>query len=66
LADTSLQLAVAPQMVRMDKLREEGKPGTAVGVHGDPRRLTAALGQLGVELIVSQTVEAIRKETAGP
>ncbi|MEO8810274.1 MAG: creatininase family protein [Rhodanobacter sp.] len=66
LADTSLQLAVAPQMVRVDKLHGAGKPGAADGVYGgDPRRASAALGQLGVDLIVRQTIQAIRKETGG-
>lgn len=66
LADTSLQLAVAPRMVRVDKLHGAGKPGGAEGVYGgDPRRATAALGQLGVDLIVRQTIQAIRKDTAG-
>lgn len=66
LADTSLQLAVAPSMVRADTLRHASAPGAADGVYGgDPRRATAALGQLGVDLIVAQTVEAIRKDVAG-
>jgi creatinine amidohydrolase/Fe(II)-dependent formamide hydrolase-like protein len=29
-------------------------------VHGDPRRASAELGQVGVDLIVTQTTEAIR------
>lgn len=66
LADTSLQLAVAPSMVRADTLRHASAPGAADGVYGgDPRRASAALGQLGVDLIVAQTVEAIRKDVAG-
>jgi creatinine amidohydrolase len=66
LADTSLLLAVAPQMVRMDELKNAPKPGLADGVYGgDPRRSTAALGQLGIDAIVSRTVNAIRSETAG-
>jgi len=66
LADTSLQLAVAPQMVRLDELRHAPKPGAADGVYGgDPRRSTAELGQLGVDAIVSRTVDAIRQATAG-
>jgi creatinine amidohydrolase/Fe(II)-dependent formamide hydrolase-like protein len=66
LADASLQLAVAPGMVRVDKLHGAGRPGAADGVYGgDPRRSTAALGQLGVDLIVRQTIQAIRKDTAG-
>jgi creatinine amidohydrolase/Fe(II)-dependent formamide hydrolase-like protein len=66
LADTSLQLAVAPQMVRLNQLRNAPKPGAADGVYGgDPRRSNAELGQMGVDAIVSRTVDAIRQETAG-
>lgn len=66
LADTSLQLAVAPQMVRLDRLQKGPKLGPADGVYGgDPRRSSAALGQLGIDAIVSRSVMAIRKDTAG-
>jgi creatinine amidohydrolase len=66
LADTSLQLAVAPQMVRLDRLHSGAKLGPADGVYGgDPRRSSAALGQPGIDAIVSRTVDAIRKDTAG-
>ncbi|MGC1548679.1 MAG: creatininase family protein [Rhodanobacter sp.] len=66
LADTSLQLAVAPQMVRLDRLQNGPKLGPADGVYGgDPRRSSAALGQLGIDAIVARTVGAIRKDTAG-
>jgi creatinine amidohydrolase/Fe(II)-dependent formamide hydrolase-like protein len=66
LADTSLQLAVAPQMVRTDKLRNGPKLGAADGVYGgDPRNASAALGRLGVDAIVSSTIEAIKQEVAG-
>lgn len=66
LADTSLQLAVAPQMVRSNALRNAPKPGAADGVYGgDPRRSSAELGQMGVDAIVSRTVEAIRAQSAG-
>ena len=58
LADTSLTLAVDPSLVRADQLR----PGD--GVHGDPRRSTAELGRLGVDLIVTRTVDTIRKAVA--
>ncbi len=62
-ADTSLQLAVDPSMVRADRLEgaQSGGSGPANGTQGDPRPSTAALGQLGVDLIVAQTVAAIRK-----
>jgi len=58
-ADTSLLLAIDPAMVRTD--RYEGARNPATGTSGDPRPSTAALGQLGVDLIVAQTVAAIRK-----
>lgn len=65
LADTSLQLAIAPKMVRVESLKNAPKPGAADGIYGgDPRRSTAALGQLGVDAIVSRTVDAIRQEIA--
>ncbi len=57
LLDTSLMMAADPSLVRPDLLAET-KPGD--GTHGDPRRSSAALGQLGVELIVSRTVATIR------
>jgi creatinine amidohydrolase/Fe(II)-dependent formamide hydrolase-like protein len=66
LADTSLQLAVAPQMVRLDRLKSAPKPGAADGVYGgDPRRSSVELGRLGTDAIVARTIEAIRKESAG-
>ena len=55
LADTSLMLAVDPTMVRTNRLR----PGD--GTHGDPTRSNPQLGQLGVDLIVTRTVETIKK-----
>jgi creatinine amidohydrolase len=64
LADTSLQLAVAPLTVRQNPMRNGPKLGAADGVYGgDPRRSTAELGQLGIDAIVSRTVAAIKKET---
>ena len=55
-------MAVDPRMVRSGAPR----PGSAEtsGVSGDPSRASAELGQLGVELIVSRTVEAIKKSVA--
>jgi creatinine amidohydrolase/Fe(II)-dependent formamide hydrolase-like protein len=38
--------------------------GVADGVYGDPKRSTAELGRVGVDLIVQRTVAAIRKVTA--
>ena len=61
LADTSLQLAVAPQMVRTEKLRNGAKPGVETGIYGgDPRHSTAEIGQLGIDAIVSNTTNSIK------
>lgn len=58
LADTSLTLALAPELVRADRL----KPGE--GVNGDPTRASAELGNLAVDAIVSRTVAAIKNVIA--
>jgi len=60
LADTSLMLALDPRLVRSERLRGAAQPGPAQGVYGDPRRSSAALGQLGVREIVRQTTLAIQ------
>ena len=65
LADTSLTLDIDPGAVRADVLKAGKPPGPAEGVYGgDPRRASAQLGQLGVDLIVSKTVAAIRDRVA--
>jgi creatinine amidohydrolase/Fe(II)-dependent formamide hydrolase-like protein len=61
LADTSLALAVDPRLVRADLLKSAAPPDRRDGVYGDPRRASAELGQLGVDAIVRETVDAIRK-----
>jgi creatinine amidohydrolase/Fe(II)-dependent formamide hydrolase-like protein len=61
LADTSLTLALAPDLVRSEQLGSSAKPTAAQGVYGDPRRATAELGRLGADIVVTQTVAAIRK-----
>jgi creatinine amidohydrolase/Fe(II)-dependent formamide hydrolase-like protein len=58
LTDTALMLATDPRMVRADRLRPGG---AGDGVDGDPTRATAELGRPGVELIVTRTVDAVRK-----
>ncbi len=58
LADTSLMLATDPRLVRADRLR------SGEGVNGDPSRSSAELGQLAVDLIVTRTVDAVRKAVA--
>jgi len=63
-ADTSLSLAVEPRLVRADRLDEAARAGPAAGTRGDPRAASAALGQLGVEAIVADTVKAIQAARA--
>ena len=58
-ADTSLMLAVDPRLVRADRLA--AAPTAGDGTSGDARPATAALGQLGVDLIVARSVNAIRR-----
>ncbi len=65
LADTSLMLAVDTSKVRSDKIANGPKLGSADGVYnGDPKNASAKFGQLGIDLIVDGTVEAIKKFTA--
>lgn len=63
-ADTSLALAVDPRLVRPAQLAAAAGLDAAHGVHGDPRRASAALGVLGVDAIVRESVAAIRRATA--
>ncbi len=64
LADTALTLALDPTMVRLQQLGAATATTQWTGVAGDPRRATAALGQLAVDAIVSQTTLAIRQSVA--
>jgi creatinine amidohydrolase len=59
-ADTALQMAVAPDSVRPGQFEQAASDGRAGGTNGDPRPATAALGQLGADLVVQQSVAAIR------
>ncbi len=61
LADTALMLALDPRLVRADRLRGGAASGADDGVNGDARRATASLGALGVDVIVTQTVDAVKK-----
>ena len=63
-ADTSLTMALAPQMVRPELLDDAMQRGPAAGTVGDPRKASPALGELGVDLIVARTVEAIKAAQA--
>ena len=59
--DTSLTLALDPRLVRSALLAQGSAPGPGSGVDGDPRRASAEIGALGVDLIVTRTVDAIRE-----
>jgi creatinine amidohydrolase/Fe(II)-dependent formamide hydrolase-like protein len=63
-ADTSLALAVDEQLVRSALLHDGSALGPANGVHGDPRRASAAAGRAGIDLIVARTRDAIQREVA--
>jgi len=63
LSDTSLTLALDPSLVRTGLPRDDQVPGAGTGVEGDPRRASAELGRLGVDLIVVHTVAAIKAST---
>jgi creatinine amidohydrolase/Fe(II)-dependent formamide hydrolase-like protein len=63
LADTSLALAVDPGLVRPEQ-QQAAASTPAPGVSGDPRRATAELGKSGVDMIVAQSVAAIRAALA--
>ena len=55
--DTSLLLATAPGLVRMNKLQPgDGKNG----VVGDPRRASAEIGRALIDKTVTRTVAEIR------
>ena len=65
-ADTSLLMAVEPSLVRPELFATAAREGRAAGAYGDPRPSSAALGQLGVDAVVQQTVAAIRSAVAAP
>lgn len=59
-ADTSLLMAIDAALVRPEQMAAAASEGTAGGTAGDPRASSAALGEIGVDLIVARTVAAIR------
>jgi creatinine amidohydrolase/Fe(II)-dependent formamide hydrolase-like protein len=64
LADTSLALAVDPSLVRNGTLAHTAPDKD--GVHGDPRRASAELGQRAVREIVETSVAEIRRLASEP
>jgi creatinine amidohydrolase len=65
-ADTALSMAVDPAMVRPDLFATAAQEGPAGGTVGDPKAATSVLGQLGVDAVVSETVQAIRRAVVTP
>jgi creatinine amidohydrolase/Fe(II)-dependent formamide hydrolase-like protein len=65
-ADTSLLMAVDPRLVRPEQLEAAANGGTVGGASGDPRPSSAELGQMGIDLIVAQTVAAIQSAQKAP
>jgi creatinine amidohydrolase/Fe(II)-dependent formamide hydrolase-like protein len=61
LSDTSLTMAVDKTLVRTDLLAEGAKTSPADGVYGDPRKSSAELGQIGIQIIVEKSVAAIQQ-----
>ncbi|WP_390669821.1 creatininase family protein [Gluconacetobacter entanii] len=67
ISDTSLMLAIQPDMVRENALRHAALPGPSQGVYGgDPRPATAALGQVGADMQVAAAVRALQTDRNGP
>jgi creatinine amidohydrolase/Fe(II)-dependent formamide hydrolase-like protein len=64
LEDTSLLLAADASKVRSQLLADPHSASVAQGVRGNPARATAALGQLGGDMIVEQAVASIRRSIA--
>jgi len=60
-ADTALSMALDPALVKPGLLAEAARAGRAGGAYGDPRPASTALGQLGVDAVVQQSVAAIRQ-----
>ncbi|WP_339077994.1 creatininase family protein [Acetobacter sp. AC2005] len=60
ISDTSLMLAIDPTMVRLDALQKSGPPSSAQGIYGgDPRKASASLGLVGVNMQITAAVSAI-------
>lgn len=64
LADTALSLAIDPSTVRTELLARAAKAGPREGVHGDPRRATAELGQIGIDRVIETSVAQIKAQVA--
>jgi len=65
IADTSLLMAIDESRVRADRLAAPGAADPSSGVTGEPSQSTAALGRIGVDMIIDKTAAAIRLAIAG-
>jgi creatinine amidohydrolase/Fe(II)-dependent formamide hydrolase-like protein len=65
IADTSLLMAIDESRVRADHLAAPGAADPSSGVIGDPSQSSAALGRIGVDMIIDKTAAAIRLAIAG-
>ncbi|MEP6942470.1 MAG: creatininase family protein [Betaproteobacteria bacterium] len=61
LADTSLALAIDPKLVRADALPKAYEATS--GVYGDARRASSELGASGIDMVVAESVAAIKRAT---
>lgn len=61
LSDTSLTMAIDKSLVREELLAEGAKTSPADGVYGDPRKSSVELGQIGIQVIVEKSVQAIQE-----
>lgn len=63
ISDTSLLMAADPSMVRQQALQQSGTPSVSQGIYGgDPRRASAALGKVGLEMQVNAAVHDIQQQ----
>ncbi len=65
-ADTSLLMAIDSNLVRPERFADAARGGWAMGTLGDPRASNSVNGQMGVDVVVKITVNAIKKATAAP
>ena len=61
LSDTSLTMAIDKSLIREELLAQGAKATPAEGVYGDPRKSSVELGQIGIQIIVDKSVQAIRQ-----
>ena len=60
-ADTSLMMAIDGSMVYQDRFGDAASAGWRGGTLGDPRASSIKTGQLGIDIVVTATVAAIKK-----